>query len=60
MPVTEYFLTESLRRGETFVNRKISRAVARIKLRSNEFLYLGNLVAKRDWGYPPKYVEGMW
>ena len=39
---------------------KISRAVSRIKLGSDEFLYLGNLEAKRDWGYAPEYVEGMW
>jgi GDPmannose 4,6-dehydratase len=54
------FNHESPRRGETFVTRKISRAVARIKLGSEEFLYLGNLEAKRDWGYAPEYVEGMW
>ena len=54
------FNHESPRRGETFVTRKISRAVARIKLGSDEFLYLGNLEAKRDWGYAPEYVEGMW
>jgi GDPmannose 4,6-dehydratase len=54
------FNHESPRRGETFVTRKISRAVSRIKLGSNEFLYLGNLEAKRDWGYAPEYVEGMW
>jgi GDPmannose 4,6-dehydratase len=54
------FNHESPRRGETFVTRKISRAVARIKLGSAEFLYLGNLDAKRDWGYAPEYVEGMW
>src|SRR5580704_16833370 len=54
------FNRESPRRGETFVTRKISRAVARIKLGSEEFLYLGNLEANRDWGYAPEYVEGMW
>jgi GDPmannose 4,6-dehydratase len=54
------FNHESPRRGETFVTRKISRAVSRIKLGSEEFLYLGNLEAKRDWGYAPEYVEGMW
>jgi GDPmannose 4,6-dehydratase len=54
------FNHESPRRGETFVTRKISRAVSRIKLGSDEFLYLGNLQAKRDWGYAPEYVEGMW
>ena len=54
------FNHESPRRGETFVTRKISRAVARIKLGIDEALYLGNLDAKRDWGYAPEYVEGMW
>jgi GDPmannose 4,6-dehydratase len=54
------FNHESPRRGETFVTRKITRAVSRIKLGSDEFLYLGNLEAKRDWGYAPEYVEGMW
>jgi GDPmannose 4,6-dehydratase len=55
-----WFNHESPRRGETFVTRKISRAVARIKLGMDEALYLGNLDAKRDWGYAPEYVEGMW
>src|SRR5215469_16777431 len=54
------FNHESPRRGETFVTRKISRAVARIKLGMDERLYLGNLEARRDWGYAPEYVEGMW
>ncbi|MBV9391864.1 MAG: GDP-mannose 4,6-dehydratase [Verrucomicrobia bacterium] len=54
------FNHESPRRGETFVTRKITRAVARIKLGLDEFIYLGNLDAKRDWGYAPEYVEGMW
>jgi GDPmannose 4,6-dehydratase len=54
------FNHESPRRGETFVTRKITRAVARIKLGLDEYLYLGNLDAKRDWGYAPEYVEGMW
>ncbi len=54
------FNHESPRRGETFVTRKISRAVARIKLGLEERLYLGNLDACRDWGYAPEYVEGMW
>ena len=54
------FNHESPRRGETFVTRKISRAVARIKLGFDKELYLGNLDAKRDWGYAPEYVEGMW
>ena len=51
---------ESPRRGETFVTRKITRAVARIQAGLQEKLYLGNLDAKRDWGYAPEYVEGMW
>jgi GDPmannose 4,6-dehydratase len=51
---------ESERRGETFVTRKITRAVARIKAGMQEKLYLGNLAAKRDWGYAPEYVEAMW
>jgi GDPmannose 4,6-dehydratase len=54
------FNHESPRRGETFVTRKITRAVARIKLGLDQFLYLGNLDARRDWGYAPEYVEGMW
>ncbi len=54
------FNHESPRRGETFVTRKISRAVAAIKLGRQEQLYLGNLDAKRDWGYAPEYVEAMW
>jgi GDPmannose 4,6-dehydratase len=54
------FNHESPRRGETFVTRKITRAVARIKLGLDEVLYLGNLDARRDWGYAPEYVEGMW
>ena len=54
------FNHESPRRGETFVTRKITRAVARIKLGMDECLYLGNLEARRDWGYAPEYVEGMW
>ena len=54
------FNHESPRRGETFVTRKISRAVAAIKLGLQNDLYLGNLDAKRDWGYAPEYVEGMW
>ena len=51
---------ESPRRGETFVTRKITRAVARIRAGLQEKLYLGNLDAKRDWGYAPEYVEAMW
>ncbi len=54
------FNHESPRRGETFVTRKITRAVAAIKLGKQERLYLGNLDACRDWGYAPEYVEGMW
>ena len=54
------FNHESPRRGETFVTRKITRAVARIKLGLQKELYLGNLDAKRDWGYAPEYVEAMW
>src|SRR5258707_2543398 len=54
------FNHESPRRGETFVTRKISRAVARIKAGSQEKLFLGNLDARRDWGYAREYVEAMW
>lgn len=54
------FNHESPRRGETFVTRKITRAVARIKHGLQRKLYLGNLDAVRDWGYAPEYVEGMW
>jgi GDPmannose 4,6-dehydratase len=54
------FNHESPRRGETFVTRKISRAVARIADGSREKLYLGNLDAIRDWGYAKEYVESMW
>lgn len=54
------FNHESPRRGETFVTRKITRAAAAIKLGLQKELYLGNLDAKRDWGYAPEYVEGMW
>ena len=54
------FNHESERRGETFVTRKITRAVARIKLGRQKDLYLGNLDAKRDWGYAKEFVEGMW
>ncbi|HTM48091.1 MAG TPA: GDP-mannose 4,6-dehydratase [Bryobacteraceae bacterium] len=54
------FNHESPRRGETFVTRKITRAVAHIKLGLQEKLYLGNLEARRDWGYAPDYVEAMW
>lgn len=54
------FNHESPRRGETFVSKKISKAVAQIKHGKQSFLYLGNLDAKRDWGYAPEYVEAMW
>jgi len=54
------FNHESPRRGETFVTRKITRAVAAIKKGKQKELYLGNMDAKRDWGYAPEYVEGMW
>jgi len=54
------FNHESPRRGETFVTRKITRAAARIKEEIQDTLYLGNLDAKRDWGYAPEYCEGMW
>src|SRR5262249_8850806 len=50
----------SERRGETFVTRKITRAVGRIKNGLQRELFLGNLDAKRDWGYAPDYVEAMW
>ncbi len=54
------FNHESPRRGETFVTRKITRAASRIRLGLQQKLYLGNLDSKRDWGYAPDYVEGMW
>ena len=54
------FNHESPRRGETFVTRKVTRAVARIRAGLQEHLYLGNLDAVRDWGYAPEYVEAMW
>ncbi len=54
------FNHESPRRGETFVTRKITRAVTRIKLGLQDKLYLGNMDAKRDWGYAGDYVEAMW
>ena len=54
------FNHESPRRGETFVTRKITRAVARIKAGAQDALYMGNLDAVRDWGYAPEYVEAMW
>jgi GDPmannose 4,6-dehydratase len=54
------FNHESPRRGETFVTRKITRAIARIVGNQQKKLYLGNLDAKRDWGYAKDYVEAMW
>ncbi len=54
------FNHESPRRGETFVTRKITRAVAQIKAGLEDKLYLGNLEARRDWGYAKEYVEAMW
>ncbi|MHC4706822.1 MAG: GDP-mannose 4,6-dehydratase [Planctomycetota bacterium] len=54
------FNHESPRRGETFVTRKITRAATRIKLGLQDDLYLGNIDAKRDWGYAPDYVDAMW
>jgi GDPmannose 4,6-dehydratase len=54
------FNHESPRRGETFVTRKITRAIARIKAGMQDTLYLGNLDAARDWGYAPDYTLGMW
>ena len=54
------FNHESPRRGETFVSRKVTRAVARIRAGLQDRLFLGNLEAKRDWGYAPEFVEAMW
>jgi GDPmannose 4,6-dehydratase len=54
------FNHESERRGETFVTRKVTRAVAKIKLGLQDKLYLGNMDAKRDWGYTPDFVRAMW
>lgn len=54
------FNHESPRRGETFVTRKVTRGLARIKLGLDETLHMGHLDAKRDWGYAKDYVEGMW
>jgi GDPmannose 4,6-dehydratase len=54
------FNHESPRRGETFVTRKITRGIASILTKKEKYLYLGNLEAKRDWGYAPEYVECMW
>jgi len=54
------FNHESPRRGETFVTRKITRAIANILAGKQKYLYLGNLDSSRDWGYAPEYVEAMW
>merc|ERR1712166_911031 len=54
------FNHESPRRGPTFVTRKITRAVARIHLKKQDILFLGNMDAKRDWGHARDYVEMMW
>jgi len=54
------FNHESPRRGETFLTRKVTRAIAAILAKKQDYLYLGNLAAKRDWGYAPEYVEVMW
>lgn len=54
------FNHESPRRGETFVTRKITRGIARIKIGLDEKIYLGNLDARRDWGYAPEYMEAAW
>jgi GDPmannose 4,6-dehydratase len=54
------FNHESPRRGETFVTRKITRALARIKAGLQDKVYLGNLEAMRDWGYAPDYTQAMW
>lgn len=54
------FNHESPRRGKTFVTRKITRAVSNIKAGNQKFVYLGNLNAKRDWGFAPEYIEVMW
>ncbi|OPY29975.1 MAG: dTDP-glucose 4,6-dehydratase [Methanomassiliicoccales archaeon PtaU1.Bin030] len=54
------FNHESPRRGETFVTRKITRGIAAILAKKQEHLYMGNMAARRDWGYSPEYVEVMW
>jgi GDPmannose 4,6-dehydratase len=54
------FNHESPRRGETFVTKKITRGIAKILAKKEQYLYLGNLEAKRDWGFSPEYVECMW
>lgn len=55
-----FFNHESPRRGKRFVTRKITRAIASILAKKQDYIYLGNLDAKRDWGYAPEYVEFMW
>jgi len=59
-PVCILFNHESPRRGEIFVTRKITRALANILAKKQEKVYLGNLDAKRDWGFAPEYAEVMW
>jgi GDPmannose 4,6-dehydratase len=54
------FNHESERRGETFVTRKITRGIARIKAGLDQKIYLGNIEARRDWGYAPEYMEAAW
>jgi GDPmannose 4,6-dehydratase len=54
------FNHESPRRGETFVTRKVTRAIAAIRAGTQKHVYLGNLKARRDWGYAPEYVDAMW
>ena len=54
------FNHESPRRGQTFVTRKITRAIAEILAKKQQYLYLGNMEAKRDWGYAPEFVAAMW
>ena len=54
------FNHESPRRGETFLTRKVTRAIAAILVKKQDYLYLGNLAAKRDWGFAPCYIEAMW
>src|ERR1700730_17638970 len=60
LPTVSCSIMKAPIRGETFVTRKISRAVAGIKLGRQRTLFLGNLDAKRDWGHARDYVEGMW
>jgi GDPmannose 4,6-dehydratase len=59
-PCRVLFNHESPRRGETFVTRKVTRAAAAIKAGTQECLYMGNIDAKRDWGFAGDYVKGMW